>query len=62
MTKEFTIRRQESKDAADTAVRSAVMAYLLSLSNPEWKWLIEPEVLFGNGGWRGYARIEWTKA
>ncbi len=62
MTREFTVRRKETKDEADSAVRSEVMAYLLGLNNPEWKWLIEPEVLFGNGGWRGYARIEWTKA
>ena len=61
MTKEFLVRRKETKDAADAAIRSEVMSYLLGLDNPEWKWLKEPEVLFGNGGWRAYARIEWSR-
>lgn len=62
MKKEFLVRKQETREAADTAVRSEVMVYLLGLDNPEWKWLNEPEVMFSTGGWRAYARIEWNKA
>lgn len=61
MKKEFIVRKRDTKGDAVAAVRSEVMVYLLGLDDPEWKWLHEPEVLFGNGGWRAYARIEWNR-
>lgn len=34
-----------------------IATYLTGLDNPKWKWLIEPEALYGKGGWRAYGRI-----
>ena len=62
MTKDFLVRKKESNTAAIEAVRLEVSTYLTDLDNPEWKWLIEPEALYGKGGWRAYGRIEWSKA
>jgi hypothetical protein len=62
MTKDFVVRRKETKDAAIDALKLEVATYLTGLDgNPNWKWLVEPEALFGNGGWRSYGRIEWSK-
>lgn len=62
MTKEFIVRKLVSSEVAIEAIKLEVAAYLLGLDNPEWEWLIKPEAMFARGGWRAYARIEWTKA
>jgi hypothetical protein len=61
MTKEFLVKKKDSREAAFEAVQAELAVYLLGNDNPSWKYLIKPEALYGKGGWRAYARIEWNK-
>lgn len=61
MTREFIVRKLETKELALDALKVKFDAYLSENDIPEWKWLVKPEALFGVDGWRAYGRIEWSK-